>query len=157
MRGTKKIRRQGRLLQPGRRGKEGGDGEKQRDSEERPAQQAEEGAEKTVKKTEADCPGGVTKNFGEQRRGNHGGGEDEKKGQELGERLGGDEPGEARASLAIEPAGEEKAEDHAAEGEGFRDEAAHGRSHDGVDEDDAEDPVEWAHGGTKSTFIIAAA
>jgi len=149
MRGAKKIRRQGRLLQPGRGGKEGSDRQKQRHSKEDSADQAEERAEKTVKKAEADGGGGVAKDLGEQRGGDHGGGKDEKEGGELGEWLRGDQPSESRTRLAIEPAGEEKAAEHAAEGEGFRDEAAHGRAHDGVDEDDAEDPVEWGHGADK--------
>jgi len=158
MGGSKKIRCKDRLLQPGRGGEEGRNGEKQRKAEEHSAEKAEERAEEAVEKAEANGGGGVAQNFGEQIGSDHGGGKDEKEGGELGDGGSGDEAGEGCAALAIKPAGEEKTADNAGEGEGFRDKAAHGRTHDGVDENDAEDPVEWAHevgaawGGTDAQF-----
>jgi hypothetical protein len=145
MRGAKKIRGEGRLLYPCGGGQEGSDRQKQRNAEESSAQQAEHRTKKAVEGAEPDGRDGTAKQLGQQSGGDHGCREDEKKGCELGEGRRGNETGHVLCGLTIEPAGEEKAEDYAAEGEGFRDEAAHGCTHAGIDEDDAEDPVEWVH------------
>ena len=145
MGGAEKIWREGRLLQPGRCWKEGSDRQKQRKAKEQSAQQTENRTEQAVEEAEADGPCSSMQELAEQSGCDHGGGKDKKEGCELSKCGRGDESGETHGNLAIEPAGQEKTAEHAAESEQLRNEAAHGRAHHGVYENDAEDPVEWVH------------
>jgi hypothetical protein len=117
MRGTKKIWSEKRSLHPGCGGEEGGDRKQQRETEKTAAQKTEECTEKTVRDAKADGRSRAAQELAEQCSDDHRGDEDEDEGSELGELRRGDEAGEVRRCAAIEPAGEEEAEDKAAERE----------------------------------------
>ena len=147
MRPAEEIGSQCRAPNPGRGRQKGSNGEQKRRTDQQTTQEAEKGAAQAVRKAKADGADAAPKKSSQKAGDKSNGGQNQGKGDELGERGGGEEVAQMEREIGVTPKGQRKAEQEAGEVEGRAKEAVQRGAYGRVREQRPKQPIEWIEAG----------
>ena len=142
MRPAEEIGSQLRSLYPRGRREKGRNRQQKGRTDQQTAHEAEDGAAEAVGKAQTDRAGPAAKEPAQQGSDKRDGGQDQDKGDQLRECRGGEQVAEIEREIPVTPESQRKTEDEAGKIKDRTKEAVEGGTHDGVEQEGGEQPVQ---------------